>query len=66
MKICRSFVIVSGDYAVLLKVMRRALIIGKLVTRQLTQAGRVKMSHQPLLFVEANLNPKYLLSIFFK
>ena len=66
MKICRSFVIVSGDYAVLLEVMRRALIIGKFLTRQLTQAGWVKMSHQPLLFVKANLNPKYLLCIFFK
>ena len=46
---------VPGDYVILLQ---DGFTIDRLVTSQLTQAGLVKVNHQPLLFIEVDLNQK--------
>ena len=58
MKICRNFVIAPGDCVILLQITRRGLTFGKLDTNQSTQAGLLKVNHQPLLLVEVGLNQR--------
>ena len=47
---------VPGDYVTLLQVIRHGYTIGKLITNRPTQAGLLKMSHQPLLLVKVDSN----------
>ena len=49
---------VPTDYAILLQVVRHGCTVSKLVTNQPAQAELLKVSHQPLLLVEVDLNQR--------
>ena len=58
---------VPADDVTLLQMMRHGFTISRLITNQPTQAGLLKVSHQPLTVVRrGELEPKALFSILFK